>query len=41
VEAAVALSKVTARFPKAEMVGEPHYKPNLTLRGLASLAVKI
>jgi hypothetical protein len=23
------------------MVGEPHYKPNLTLRGLASLAVKI
>jgi cytochrome P450 len=40
-EAAVALSKVTARFPKAEMVGEPHYKPNLTLRGLASLAVKI
>ncbi|MDT5210688.1 MAG: hypothetical protein QOF67_3103 [Mycobacterium sp.] len=40
-EAAVALSKVTARFPRAQMAGEPAYKPNLTLRGLASLAVTI
>lgn len=40
-EAAVALSKVTARFPQAEMVGEPQYKPNLTLRGMASLEVEI
>lgn len=40
-EAAVALSKVTARFPRAEMVGEPQYKPNLTLRGMASLEVEI
>lgn len=40
-EAAVALSKVTARFPRAEMVGEPQYKPNLTLRGMASLKVEI
>jgi cytochrome P450 len=40
-EAAVALSKVTARFPQAEMVGEPQYKPNLTLRGMASLEVTI
>ncbi len=40
-EAAVALSAVTARFPKARMDGEPQYKPNLTLRGLASLAVKV
>ncbi len=40
-EAAVALSKVTARFPQAQMAGEPHYKPNLTLRGLASLEVKV
>jgi cytochrome P450 len=40
-EAAVALSKVTARFPHAEMVGEPQYKPNLTLRGLASLEVTV
>jgi cytochrome P450 len=38
-EAAVALSKVTARFPHARMAGEPQYKPNLTLRGLASLEV--
>jgi cytochrome P450 len=40
-EAAVALSKVTARFPQAQMAGEPQYKPNLTLRGLASLEVKV
>jgi cytochrome P450 len=40
-EAAVALSKVTARFPQAQLAGEPTYKPNLTLRGLASLEVKI
>jgi cytochrome P450 len=39
-EAAVALSKVTARFPHARLAGEPQYKPNLTLRGLASLPVK-
>jgi hypothetical protein len=37
--ATVALSKVTARFPQAQM--EPAYKPNLTLRGLASLDVKV
>ena len=40
-EAAVALSKVTARFPKAQMAGEPQYKPNVTLRGLASLEIKV
>jgi cytochrome P450 len=40
-EAAVALSKVTARFPRAQMAGEPAYKPNLTLRGLASLEVAV
>jgi cytochrome P450 len=39
-EAAVALSKLTARFPQAQMAGDPQYKPNLTLRGLASLEVK-
>jgi cytochrome P450 len=38
-EATVALSKVTARFPQAQMADEPQYKPNLTLRGLASLAI--
>jgi cytochrome P450 len=40
-EAAVALSKVTARFPHARLGGEPEYKSNLTLRGLASLDVEI
>ena len=40
-EAAVALSKVTARFPQARMAGEPQYTPNLTLRGPARLDVKV
>jgi len=40
-EAGVALSKLTARFPHAQMAGEPQYKPNVTLRGLASLEVKV
>ena len=40
-EAAVALSKVTARFPRAQMAGEPQYKQNLTLRGMASLEVTV
>jgi len=40
-EAAVTLSKVTARFPQARLAGEPQYKPNLTLRGMASLEVAV
>ena len=40
-EAAVALSAVTARFPDARLDGEPVYKPNVTLRGLASLDVVV
>jgi hypothetical protein len=40
-EAAVALSAVTARFPAARLDGEPVYKPNVTLRGLASLDVVV
>jgi cytochrome P450 len=40
-EAAVALTKVTARFPHARLAAEPVYKPNLTLRGMASLEVSI
>ncbi|HEX2285963.1 MAG TPA: cytochrome P450 [Mycobacterium sp.] len=40
-EAAVALSKVTSRFPNARMDGEPLYKPNLTLRGMESLDVAV
>jgi cytochrome P450 len=40
-EAAVALSAVTARFPDARLAGEAVYKPNVTLRGLASLPVAL
>ena len=40
-EAAVALSAVTARFPDARIAGEPVYKPNITLRGLATLDVVV
>jgi cytochrome P450 len=40
-EASVALSAVTARFPDAQLAGDPVYKPNVTLRGLASLDVAI
>jgi cytochrome P450 len=40
-EASVALSAVTARFPKARLVGEPVYKPNVTLRGMDALAVAL
>ena len=40
-EAGVALSAVTARFPDARLTGEPHYKANVTLRGLAQLTVAV
>jgi cytochrome P450 len=40
-EASIALSAVTARFPKAELGGEPQYKPNVTLRGMLSLPVRV
>jgi cytochrome P450 len=40
-EASVALSAVTARFPNARLIDEPVYKPNVTLRGMASLAVAV
>ena len=40
-EASVALRAVTARFPDAEIGGEPVYKPNLTLRGMESLPVTL
>ncbi len=40
-EAAVALSALTSRFPNAGMTGEPQYKTNLTLRGMASLDVSV
>jgi cytochrome P450 len=40
-EARIALSAVTARFPDARLVGDPVYKPNVTLRGLTTLSVAI
>ena len=40
-EARIALSAVAARFPNARLVGEPTYKPNVTLRGMATLSVAI
>ena len=40
-EASVALSALTARFPNARLDGEPVYKPNVTLRGMSTLAVAI
>jgi cytochrome P450 len=40
-EASVALSAVTARFPNARLAGEPVYKPNLTLRGMDRCEIRI
>ena len=40
-EATVALTAVTRRFPHARLDGEPSYKPHVTLRGMASLDVGI
>lgn len=40
-EAGIALSALAARFPDARLAGEPLYKPNVTLRGLATLPVSI
>jgi len=40
-EAAVALSAVTKRFPQARLAAEPVYKPHVTLRGMAALDVGI
>lgn len=38
-EATAALTAVTRRFPDARLAEEPVYKPNVTLRGLATLSV--
>ena len=40
-EACVALSAVTARFPNARLDSEPRYKANVTLRGLSQLMVAV
>jgi cytochrome P450 len=41
VEAGVALSAVTARFPDARLDSEPQYKTNVTLRGMSALSVTV
>jgi cytochrome P450 len=40
-EAGVALSALTARFPNARLDSEPQYKTNVTLRGLSNLMVAV
>jgi cytochrome P450 len=40
-EAALALSAVTVRFPDARIDSEPEYKQNLTLRGMLALSVTV
>jgi cytochrome P450 len=40
-EATVALTALTSRFPNAELAGEPSYKENVTLRGMSSLPVAL
>lgn len=40
-EAAVALSAVTRRFPRARLAAEPVYKPHVTLRGMERLDVSL
>jgi cytochrome P450 len=40
-EAGVALSAVTARFPDARLDSKPRYKTNVTLRGLSDLTVAV
>ena len=40
-EARIALTAVAARFPGARLDSQPLYKPNVTLRGLSTLAVAV
>jgi cytochrome P450 len=40
-EAGLALSALTARFPGARLDSEPQYKANVTLRGLSTLTVAV
>lgn len=40
-EAAMALSAITARFPDARLDSEPEYKANVALRGLSKLTVAV
>ncbi|UXA17806.1 cytochrome P450 [Mycobacterium sp. SMC-4] len=40
-EATVALTALTTRFPHATLAEEPGYKPNVTLRGMSELLVSL
>ena len=40
-EAGMALSAITARFPYARLDSEPQYKANVALRGLSELTVAV
>jgi cytochrome P450 len=40
-EARIAFTALTARFPQARLDSEPVYKPNVTLRGMAALAITV
>lgn len=40
-EATVALTALTARFPDATLAAEPGYKPNVTLRGMTELLITV
>ena len=40
-EAKLALAAVTGRFPNVRLAGEPEYRPNVTLRGMATLPLAI
>jgi cytochrome P450 len=40
-EATIALSALTAKFPQARLDREPVYKPNVTLRGMSTLSVTV
>ncbi|MEH3142815.1 MAG: cytochrome P450 [Mycobacterium kyogaense] len=40
-EATVALTAMTARFPDARLTSEPSYKPNVTLRGMEELSITL
>ncbi|MEZ0341568.1 cytochrome P450 [Mycobacterium sp. pV006] len=40
-EATVALTALTRRFPNAALAAEPGYKPNVTLRGMSELSINL
>jgi cytochrome P450 len=40
-EAVTALTALTARFPQAQLAGDPTYRPNVSLRGMSRLPVAL